>query len=414
MTKSLFRALVLLTGAALLAATALPAAAATLTYNDPNCAGFQITGSGGSFTLSCAKLSCSISGFTTPTTAQDTTLTATCTPAGAGYTWSLVTGPFSHPTCSGPSSPTAATTAIVKPAGIAAGQSRSCLYQVTATAPGLSGQAMATVTWSDGAPVPPVCAPAALTIPTPITSAGGTIQLDAGCVPSTGVTYTWTRTAPIVGQPINPTSATPTDSLGPAGVSPVQYTWNVHACATPSTTACVDKSISVTVPGTGGGGGGGVSCAGFSKTLNINLGWPGFTTLHTQDYGGFNGNDAMVIRIAPPAGALSIAGTAGSINLAEYAGPTTTRYAVLSTNSCDFTGTPGYLTNNTIPILFSGSTTVALNAIQVNMQQYSSVINLLPGNVYYLNIKNTAPDGVTSTCSGGCDMVIQWVKPPGT
>ena len=86
MTKSLFRALGCLTGAALLAATALPAAAATLTYNDPNCAGFQITGSGGSFTLSCAKLSCSISGLTTPTTAQDTTLTATCTPTGAGYT----------------------------------------------------------------------------------------------------------------------------------------------------------------------------------------------------------------------------------------------------------------------------------------------------------------------------------------
>ncbi len=56
MTKSLFRALFAVTGAALLAVTALPAAGATITYNDPNCAGFQITGSGGSFVLTCAKL----------------------------------------------------------------------------------------------------------------------------------------------------------------------------------------------------------------------------------------------------------------------------------------------------------------------------------------------------------------------
>ena len=55
MTKSLIRALLGLTAAAFLGVSALPATAATLTYNDPNCAGFQITGSGGSFTLTCAK-----------------------------------------------------------------------------------------------------------------------------------------------------------------------------------------------------------------------------------------------------------------------------------------------------------------------------------------------------------------------
>ncbi len=46
MTKSLVRA-VLLAGATLLNVAAAPATAATLTYSDPNCAGFQITGSGG-------------------------------------------------------------------------------------------------------------------------------------------------------------------------------------------------------------------------------------------------------------------------------------------------------------------------------------------------------------------------------
>jgi hypothetical protein len=99
MTKSLFRVLLGLTAAVFLGATALPAAAATLTYNDPNCAGFQITGSGGSFTPTCAKLQCSISGTTNPTTQQNTSLTATCTPAGGSYLWSLVTGPFSDAAC---------------------------------------------------------------------------------------------------------------------------------------------------------------------------------------------------------------------------------------------------------------------------------------------------------------------------
>ena len=120
MTKSFIRAVLVVAGAMLIAATAPSATAATLTYNDPSCAGFQITGSGGSFTLTCAKLQCSISGVTNPTTAQNTSLTASCTPAGASYLWTLVSGPFSDATCNAPASPTSATTAINKPTGIAA------------------------------------------------------------------------------------------------------------------------------------------------------------------------------------------------------------------------------------------------------------------------------------------------------
>ena len=155
MTKSFIRALLQLACAGLLAGAALPSAAATLTYSDPNCAGFQITGSAGSYTLTCAKLQCSISGVTNPTTAVGTALTATCTPAGASYLWSLVTGPFSDVTCNAPSQPTLATTNINKPTGIVAGQTRACLYQVNGTAAPLSGQAMVTVTWTDAAIVAP-------------------------------------------------------------------------------------------------------------------------------------------------------------------------------------------------------------------------------------------------------------------
>src|SRR5437762_7578421 len=112
MTKT-FSRLLLVACATMLATFALPTAAATLTYNDPGCAGFQITGSGGSFTLTCAKLTCSISGVTNPTTGANTSLTGSCLPAGASYLWSLVAGPFSDVTCNGPSTPTVATTTIV-------------------------------------------------------------------------------------------------------------------------------------------------------------------------------------------------------------------------------------------------------------------------------------------------------------
>jgi len=411
MTKSLFRALLGLTAAVVLGATALPAAGATLTYNDPNCAGFQITGSGGSFTLTCAKLSCSISGVTNPTTAQDPTLTATCTPGGASYLWTLVTGPFSHATCNAPAAPTSASTAITRPTGITAGQSRSCLYQVTGTGAGLSGQAMATVTWSDAPSSPPVCTPSGVTTPAPITSAGGTIALNANCVPSAGVTYTWTRTAPTAGAPNNATAANPSDTLAAnTGATGVVYTWQVVGCSAPG--VCNTKTVSVTVPAPGGGGGGAdCSSLGFLHTRFLDLGWPASgLSWNTQALGGLGVNDALVIRFTPPAGSASTLNSAGSISLAEYGDPQTGRYAVLSTNACDFSGTGGSFT---IPAL-SVSPTISWS-LQVNRKDFGSMIQLIPGTSYYLNLKNRGSDGVTPTCaSGSCNMVINWLKPPGT
>jgi hypothetical protein len=46
---------------------------------------------------------------------------------------------------------------------------------------------------------------------------------------------------------------------------------------------------------------------------------------------------------------------------------------------------------------------------------YTRQVKLLPGTVYYLNIKNTTATGTPDACgSGSCNMVIQWAKPPGT
>jgi len=406
MTKSLFRALATIAGAALLSLASASACAATLTYNDPNCAGFQITGSGGSFTLTCAKLSCSISGLTTPTTAQDTSLTATCTPSGAGYTWSLVSGPFSDVACSAPSSPTAATTAVVKPAGIKAGDKKSCLYQVTATAPGLSGQAMATVTWSDAPPVAPVCSPTGVTTPTPMTSAGGTIALNANCNPSAGVTYTWTRTAPTAGAPTNPATATPSDTLAAnTGASGVTYTWQVVGC---NGTACDSaKSVTVVVPAPGGGGGGGsISCGSAfpDGTVVIDLPWAN-TSVQTSAW---KAKAALVLRFTVPAGTpASHIGTPGTIRTVEYVDPKASRYGVLSTAACDFNGT--YMGANP-PAQFWDSAGLAI-VDSVSIAQPAGT-TLQPGTQYFINIKNTEADGATWSCySGTCNVNINWFIP---
>ncbi len=345
--------------------------------------------------------------MTNPTTQVGTALQANCTPPGASYLWSLVSGPFSDATCQAPGQPTLATTNINKPSGIVAGQTRSCLYQVTATAAPLSGQSMVTVTWSDAAPTAPVCTPSVVTVPSPMTSAGGSANLNANCVPSAGVTYTWTRTAPSAGAPTNPTSATPSDTLaGNAGSSAVQYTWQVVGCTSPTT--CDTKTISVSVPGSGG-----VSCSGFGKTIYVDVDWsPNGTVWHTQDppFNGFGPNDALVIHLKPPAGAQSPVSTAGQLNLAEYGDPAVNRYGVLSTTPCSFSGTAG----STIPVLYSGNIGISVTPIQVNLKQFGSTIDLLPGTDYYLNVKNTQTDGFTPSCTGSCNMIITWTKPPGT
>ncbi|MEO8675668.1 MAG: hypothetical protein ABI569_08815 [Casimicrobiaceae bacterium] len=404
MTKSLLRTLFVLAGATLFFAATAPATAATLTYNDPNCAGFQITGGGGSFTLTCAKLQCSISGTTNPTTLQNTSLTATCTPAGGSYLWSLVSGPFSAPTCQAPSTPTAATTAINKPSGIVAGDTKSCLYQVTGTAAPLSGQAMVTVTWTDAPATPPVCTPSGVTNPSPMTSAGGTIALNANCVPSAGITYTWTRTAPSAGAPTNSTTATPSDTMANnPGSSAVNYTWQVVACT--SGTTCDTKTISASVPGTGG-----LSCPGFAKTIVVDIPWNTASPAQflTQNFGDMTANTAVVIRLNPaPVG--TVFPVSGHINGSEFGDPATNRNAVVSMSSCDWTNSIG---NN---FAYRQVGTISFNwdlGVAATHALSPGILTMAAGTTYYINVKNTDASGTVNTCAGAtCNMTFGWTKP---
>lgn len=424
MTKSSLRALAALAVAALAVVAVPPAAAATLTYNDPSCAGFQITGSGGSFTLTCAKLACTISGNTAPTTTQDPTLTAACTPTGGvatgpvTYVWTLVSGPFSDPTCNGPQSPTNPITVIPRPTGIAAGQSRSCLYQVTGTAPSLSGQAMATVTWSDAPPTPPTCsALTATTNPAIMTNAGGTVTVDSHCTAAAGLTiyYTWQRTA----APANAgaftasSGASQGDALAAnANASSVTYTYQLRACTTPTAAAgtCAStQTIDVLVPGTGGGGGG-VDCSaqGFTKTILVDIPWSTATPaqFQTQNLGGMTPNTAIVVRLgAAPAG--TVLNNYGHITAAEFGDVLTSRTAVVSTQACDWTntvGSPWYLQQaSTVDWGLTVGATANYGYHDLRMQA---------GQTYYINIMNTDHNNA-NLCypSATCNMVVNWIKP---
>ena len=60
MTKSLFRALVASFASATLLFVATPSSAASISFTDSNCAGFQITGTAPNFTLTCQALACTL------------------------------------------------------------------------------------------------------------------------------------------------------------------------------------------------------------------------------------------------------------------------------------------------------------------------------------------------------------------
>jgi hypothetical protein len=240
----------------------------------------------------------------------------------------------------------------------------------------------------------------------PSSSAGGAVSLSANCSNFTPSSWAWTKNGAAFGG----STSTLSDSL-PAntGTTAVSYTYGMTANG--SVTA---PSIQISVPGSSGGGGGGgswpVSCPGFTKTLNIDLGWTSTdstTRFLTSNYGGFGRNDAMVVRLTPPGGSSSY--SSGTITMAEYGGGPITRFSTISTTPCDFSQS-GWFS------IYNVSTGTSLSySLQVGGGQQAWIMLLIPGTPYYLNVKNTTYTG-TQTCTSGsnCDMFLDFYKPPGT
>ena len=240
----------------------------------------------------------------------------------------------------------------------------------------------------------------------PSTSAGGAVSLSANCSNFTPTSYAWVKDL----QPIGSNSTTLSDSL-PAntGTTAATYTYGLTAC----TSTCAPTAwATVQVPaGAGGGGGTGpVSCPGYTKTVFIDLPWvstDATTRVLTANYGGFNGGDALVVKLNPPAGVQSSGN--GWVAMAEYVNPRYTRFATISTTPCDFSKTNWFTAYN---VSVGSSLSFSL---QVGGSQQPYVTLLMPGVPYYLNVRNTDQNG-TQTCPIGssCNMFLDFYKPPGT
>src|SRR5205823_1247384 len=174
MTKSLFRALVASFASATLLFVATPSSAASISFTDSNCAGFQITGTAPNFTLTCQALACTLTATPqAPAPGVWATLTPSCTGGNGTITytnWTSVTGGCPLPA----TAPTFASVFSATAVG-------PCIYTVTGTdSASLSGTATATVTWTSTPPsVPAGCI---LTpSPTSLPAGGGNVTLTAAC-----------------------------------------------------------------------------------------------------------------------------------------------------------------------------------------------------------------------------------------
>ena len=244
------------------------------------------------------------------------------------------------------------------------------------------------------------CSIGVTTTPSPMTSAGGSVALSANCT-TTMTSFAWTKGSSSLG-----TTSTASDTL-PAntGTSSVSNTYGLTACNASS--QCVPAtSTTVFVPAAGGAPipPGTISGSGFNKTLNVDLPWTSTTSasrILTSNFGGFGANDAMVIQLHPPAGALSTA--YGSVALYEWGGGPITRLAVISTTPCDFS------TANAATLYNVQKGNDPKFILKVGGTQPIGYVLLQPGVTYYLNVKN-------SGCPTGsqCNMNVDFAPSPGT
>ena len=283
-------------------------------------------------------------------------LTATCSGSPASYTWSA---------CSSTS------------AGCLASSSTPGLitYSVVATnASGSSAPATLDVVWRNPLP-PPTC------------TLSATAQTDP----------------PTVGQPLQ--------LLASCTNNPTSYVWT--GCSSNNNVCVVTESAAgsrtyTVVAGNQGGPGAPASitlnwvnsppvaqdfCGNFPSVLRTTAPWSN-ARIVTSSYPnpGFQWNGVWVIGVTVPAGTRAST-SPGSVSVAEFGGPPTARDVTISRAACDFrpvdpTGVNG-------PFVEAiGFTT---NSYLTVSSSYPGAAVLQPGQTYYINVRNRAPDG-SITC----------------
>jgi hypothetical protein len=247
------------------------------------------------------------------------------------------------------------------------------------------------VTWSNTVVAPSGCSITGT--PPGTVSAGTTVNLTMGCTAGTGLGFSWAGGF--------------AQGLTQASVSgQVQATTTFSATASNSA-GSVTKSVTFTVGSSGGGPPLDCTAQGFAHTVVINETWSAtsFPRLFTQNFGGFDGNDALIVHFKT--GALTAPGKQGMMTLAEFNSPPSAIHATLSASPCDF--------GNGLQPPFSGqgpSNTIQMFYCVGGTADQCGGYPVLNANTdYYVNVMNVTPSSCQSAPS--CDKFIDFAKPRG-
>jgi hypothetical protein len=377
---------------------------ATIQLIDSNCDDFALGGSPGARTLTCVVSSaptCTVNGPGAGSIGTQITLTANCSPAATGWSW---TGG----NCAG------VNTQSCQDSGSGYTNGQQVNYKVTGSNNNGSGpQSTAlAVTWSNTPVAPSGCTISGA--PGGSVPSGTAINLSIGCTGGGQPTsWTWSGGAPCTG------AVTQTC----AGNITSTHTFTGTACSAPGVCSPSTPGVTVTVGGGGGGGGGGaLDCssqlqahgwANPGQTLTIDVPWPNDGSNHlyyTSQNGGLFGNGAFVVRFTTSA--VTEASGKSQMYAVEFGSSPSERRGALNTTPCDF--------DTGLPVTNCAGQTTRFDATGPTIYLFQSssgkgrtcAVTLQPSTTYYFNLYN-AP-GATCTGQPSCDMTISFQKPGGT
>ncbi|MEP7098605.1 MAG: hypothetical protein ABI748_13165 [Dokdonella sp.] len=357
--------------------------AQSITFNNPNCSGYSLTGQAPNQTLTCitgsgAPSGCQITGPTAGTFGTPITLTSSCTGGGAATNWSWNGG-----NCTGVTTQSCSAVETSQ---------TSRTYTVTASnGSGAGNLATQIVTWGQGggSGVPSGCT---LTPGNQSLSSAGVLGLTAQCTSGTlpithsfsgAIVGTWQQTSYATGIFIQN-----------------NYTQTTSVSVATSNSAGFGNSSTaiVTIGNAGGGGTGLANCAAQGLTVipanaaNVTWGLPlnDPNPSRSSSAGQFDSGarTAWVFKMTVPGNA-GFNGY-GRFTISEFADPPTPRQISISTTACDFR--PRDITGVSGPLAMcsDGQTCEVYYGVT---GPSSSAAGLTPGQTYYISARNWQSSG---------------------
>jgi hypothetical protein len=375
------------------------AGAATLNLEIPSCSTLSLSGTSGSYVLSCAQQAMTCIAQAVPNNPQGGTtvnLAVSCNPAATSVSWQASRD------CTTPVAGSMGQATVSETSG------RSCVYTATASNGTQSGSAAAPVVWQGaGTSAPPTgCSITRTPSSGNLPAAGGAVSLAAACSGGGAVTsWQWRKNATTGwSAQQNPTDTLPANT-GSAGVT---YTYGLTACSGGSCAAEVVTTF--TVAGSGPVG----FCSNYQDVVIADANWPG--TIDTPNNGGVRPDTVYVVRFTVPANATMPSGQPGLARAVEFMGSPANRIMSLSPSPCDFRGLQPYVipspdpTGANRPMAWSSDQTPNFGFALAGAT--GSMAKLTPGQTYYLNIRTIHGYNLLSSCTQStCDMRISITAP---